>query len=698
MEMLIAKNVKKNVITWWLLIIGAVALLIFLGLPPGAPVQPLTTQVLDDHNDLISLVFEENRLPTKISEIPLFLREAFLSVEDHRFYQHNGISFSGILRAAYHNLFAKEGTQGGSTITQQLVKTGYLSSERSFTRKIIEAFFSWKMELHFTKDQIFEMYLNQIYFGHGAYGLKTASETYFGRPLTELNRIEMALLAGIPKGPALYSPYLNLEAARKRIKTVLQRMETVGYLTSKEVEVILEEPLRLPGRTNLRRQALYFLDYVIEKTAEILQVPKEQIPGMGLMIETTLSQSQQQVAEDSLRKGLAPLQKNLQPQGALIAVDPRTGAIKALVGGTDYLKTPFNRALNAHRQPGSLFKPFVYLAALEAGYTLASTVPCRPLSIDTPTGSYRPVDYGASKYHQRDLRLREALAQSCNIAAVTLQQRLSATPVIEMAHRLGIRSPLPTTPSLALGTAEVTPIEIIKAYIPIANGGRAISPWAIQKIYNSKGKLLWQRKEESRQVLDTRLSFLITSALQDTFRPEGTAEEAGRNLKYTAAGKTGTTQDNRDAWFVGYTSQLAVVIFIGHDQNAPLSGGGGRLAAPIGVDFINKASVGEEKVFPLSPAGLISRKICRETGLLATPNCPSLEEYFRFEHVPTFYCSKHRTLRLRVCAVSGLLPNEYCRHTIEKEFPWGRQPTATCSECQAPLSLWEYLFSRFSTR
>src|SRR5690606_37691958 len=251
-----------------------------------------------------------------------------------------------------------------------------------------------------------------------------------------------------------------------------------------------------------------------------------------------------------------------------------------------YTQTSFNRATQARRQPGSAFKPFVYLAALEAGYTLASAIPCQPLTWESPTGVYEPVDYGDQPYHHRELSLREALAVSCNITAVSLHHELKMTPVIGMARRLGITSPLPPHASLALGTAEVTPLELLTAYLPLANGGQAVTPWAVKAVYDQSGKLLWQHRHQTRPVLDPRLAFLITSALQDTLKPGGTAAEAGQKLKYTAAGKTGTTQTNRDAWFAGYTSNLAAVVFIGHDQNRPLPGGGGKLAAPVWVNFI----------------------------------------------------------------------------------------------------------------
>ncbi len=677
-----------------IMLVMAGCVLVFLCLPLAPPEQPVTTQILSADGEVISLLFRENRQPVPLSAIPPFLQKAFLAVEDHRFYQHNGFSPVSFCRAVYHNLFVRQGLQGFSTITQQVVKNGYLSAEKTLLRKIKELFLALRMELHYSKDEILELYLNQIYFGHGAFGVQTAAQTYFGLPLAELNRIEWALLAGLPKGPALYSPYLNEEGARQRIKTVLQRMVTVGYITDAEKEEILQEPLRLPGLKQNTKQAHYFLDYVLAETEEILRLSRDEIQSSGLRIETTLSLPMQQAAEEALKNGLSPIQQNLQPQGALIAADPRNGAIRALVGGTDYLKTPFNRALKAYRQPGSAFKPFVYLAALEAGYHLASTVPCQALSLPTDKGMYQPRDYGNNPYHQRDLTLREALATSCNIVAVSLHYRLGITPTINMARRLGITSPLPENLSLALGTSEVTPFELLQAYLPLAGQGQSTPLWAVQRIYNAQGKLIWERKPRTRQVLDPRLAFLVTSVLEDALRPGGTAAGISNRLRRPAAGKTGTTQENRDAWFIGYTPQLIAVVYIGDDQNKPLPAGGGALAAPIWANFMNKA-LAETLAQPFTPpAGIVTRRICRESGLLATPNCPTRQEHFLFGHEPTVYCAEHRRIKLRICRESGLLPNAYCQAVEEREFPWGEHPMSTCEVCHAPRDLWELLFGK----
>ena len=671
---------------------AAGCLLLLLCLPLAPPEQPVTTRILSADGEVISLLYRENRELAALSEVPLFLQQAFLAVEDHRFYQHNGFSPVSFFRAVYHNLFVREGLQGFSTITQQVAKNGYLSAERTLIRKLKELFLALRLELHYTKDQILEWYLNQIYFGHGAFGVKTAAHTYFGRPLSALNRREMALLAGIPNGPALYSPYLNRERADQRTQTVLDRMVKVGYLTAAEKEEILKEEIRLPGLKKTPRQALYFLDFTLEEASEILKLSKEQIQNLGLTIETTLALPLQQAAEETFKNSLAPLQQNLQPQGALIAADPATGEIKAFVGGTDYAKTPFNRGLHALRQPGSAFKPFVYLAALEAGYTLASTIPCQAVSFPLEGGVYQPRDYGSHPYHDRELTLREALATSCNIVAVTLHQRLGLNPTINMARRLGITSPLAPNLSLALGTSEVTPFQLLQAYLPLANGGQSAPLHAVKRIYNAEGKLIWERKPRSRQVLDPRIAFLLTSVLQDTLGPGGTAAGLRATLQRPAAGKTGTSQENRDAWFVGFTPDLAAVVYLGDDQNKPLPAGGGSLAAPLWAAFMKKALADlPARDFPV-PEGIVTRRICRATGLLATPDCPGYSEYFLFGHEPTVFCARHRKITLQVCQKTGLLPNPYCRKVEEKTFLWGQHPTATCDTCQAPTNLWELIF------
>ena len=359
-------------------------LLLALYLPLPQPQISLTSEIYDTDHRLVTTFYLENRRPAALTEIPLFLRQAFLAVEDHRFYSHHGINPGRILKAAWYDLSHHSLAQGASTITQQLAKNVYLSGERTWLRKVKELFLTVKLELHLSKDQILETYLNQICFGHGAYGVKTAAATYFRKNLAQLNPAEMALLAGLPKGPVLYSPYTHPAAAQQRIAEVLERMAACGYITPRELQSYRPMALNLPGIRAEGRAAPYFLEMVQDEVETIF--PKD--PGLiyraGLQIETTLDSAMQQAAENAMRQGLPRLFKDRgglsQPQGALLAVVPSSGEIRALLGGTDYTRSQFNRATQAKRQPGSAFKPILYAAALSQGYTLASLIDRTPQS------------------------------------------------------------------------------------------------------------------------------------------------------------------------------------------------------------------------------------------------------------------------------------------------------------------------------
>ena len=556
-------------------------ILIYLCLPLAPPEQPLTTQILSADGEVISLLFRENRQPIPLPMIPQFLQEAFLAVEDHRFYQHNGFSPVSFCRAVYHNMFVRKGLQGFSTITQQVAKNGYLTAEKlcSGRSKNCSSPSGWsyitaKMRSRTVPEP-------NLFWPRRVWG-ENRGTYLFWLTLSDLNRIEWALLTAYRKAP----PSTRLTLTRKVPASGLRLFSSAWWMSATSLPRRRRDSERTAPSTRSEtdpKQAHYFLDYVLAETEDILRLSKDQIQSSGLRIETTLSLPLQQAAEEALKSGLSPIQQDLQPQGALIAADPRTGAILALVGGTDYFKTPFNRALKAYRQPGSAFKPFVYLAALEAGYNLSSTVACQVLSLPTDTGMYQPRDYGSKPYHQRDMTLREALAVSCNIVAVSLHYRLGINPTINLARRLGITSPLAENLSLALGTSEVTPFELLQAYLPQAGQGQSTPRWAGQRIYNAQGRLIWERKPRMRQVLDPRLAFLITSVLEDALRPGGTAAGISNRLRRPAAGKTGTTQDNRDAWFIGYTPELLAVVYLGDDHNKPLPAGSGALAARSGL-------------------------------------------------------------------------------------------------------------------
>lgn len=661
------------------------ATLVFLYLPLPYTLTPAASEVYDCNRNLAATFYLQNRLPVSLAETPLFLRQAFLAVEDHRFYQHRGINLGRIGKALTTNIIHQRLEQGASTITQQLVKNAYLDQKRTIIRKLKELFYTVKVELHLSKDQILENYLNQIYFGHGAYGIKVAAQTYFDKSLDQLNQAEMALLAGLPKGPAYYSPYSHPESAQKRIQQVLRRMAACGYLTESEFEQYSKQPLHLPGLQRKTHPAPYFLNLLQSELEQIFPNARKLIYTGGLRIESTLNMKLQTLAEKALLKGLPQLlyDKNglIQPQGALIAVDPRTGHIGALVGGTDYQRSEFNRAVQAKRQPGSSFKPVLYAAALNQGYTLATQIDTTPQTYNIGAQVYQPLD-NQSTTDRGLLSLREALACSSNVIAVKLLNQLGFDPVLNMAKNLGIDSTLPRQLSLALGSGEVSPLELTKAYIPLANGGFQIQPTTIRRVFDQKGRLLYQAPSTHPRVLNPGVAYLVTQALTGVFEPGGTANNIRSLINRPAAGKTGTTEDNRDAWFIGYTPDLLVSVYVGCDHNEkPLPGSGNRIAAPIWADFIRKALADQPQLDFIIPNEVVKVMVCKETRSKATAFCEQIPEYFLAGTEPRDYCAKHRFIKLKICKRTGLLPGPYC-HTEEETFQLGEEPIEICDLCR----------------
>lgn len=691
-------KITCNQLLLFLIFTLSIATLVFFYLPLPSPLMSAASEVYDCRQNLAATFYLQNRLPVSLPEVPLFLRQAFLAVEDHRFYYHRGINLGRISKALINNIIHHRIEQGASTITQQLVKNAYLDQKRTLIRKLKELFYTVKVELHLSKDQILENYLNQIYFGHGAYGIKTAATTYFDKDLERLNQAEMALLAGLPKGPAFYSPYTHLESAEKRIKQVLQRMVDCGYLSESEYQLYSRQPLHLPGLKRKTQPAPYFMDMLQSELEQIFPKAHGLIYTGGLKIESTLDPRLQYLAEKSLLNGLPRLLYDssglIQPQGALIALDPRTGQIVALVGGSDYSKSEFNRAIQAKRQPGSSFKPILYAAALNGGYTLASRIDATPKIYNIGTQVYQPLDSQATG-EQGPLSLRDALACSNNVIAVKLLNQLGFEPVLNMAKKLGIVSTLPQQLSLALGSGEVSPLELTKAYIPLANGGLQIQPTTIRRIFDRKGRLLYQAPPEHPQVLNPGVAYLVTQALTGVFEAGGTASNIRGLIDRPAAGKTGTTEDNRDAWFIGYTPDLLVSVFVGCDHNErPLPGSGNRIAAPIWADFIRKALADKPRLDFIIPNEIVKIPVCKETGSKATAFCEQFPEYFLAGTEPTEYCAKHRFIKLEICKRTGLLPGPYCR-TEEITFSLGEEPVEICDLCRERGHLLKWLRELF---
>ena len=576
-----------------------------------------SSQIFDANGKLLATVHSvENRLPVPLAKIPKNLQNAFIANEDVRFYQHHGIDPRGILRAFWTNLTGHGVSEGGSTITQQLAKNAFLSQERTLKRKIHEAILAIQIERHYTKAEILEMYLNQIYFGQGAYGVQAAAQIYFGKNVENLDLAECAMLAGIPKSPNYYSPYNNLKAAKERQAIVLDQMVKYGYIEQDAAARAKAEDIHLAPRAGQHAIAPYFIDYVIQTLVD--KYGADAVYKEGLKIYTTLDLDMQRAAEKALTAlPVTKIDSNglKQPQGAIIALDPQTGYIKAMVGGRG--GDQFNRAVMAVRQPGSAFKPFVYLTALENGFTPATVIDDRPISF----GNWSPQNY--DRKFRGHVTLRTALEQSLNVPTVILAQKVGPEKILHNAQLLGITTLVTSGPAndlslaMALGglTRGVTPLELASAYGVLANQGVKAEPVAILKVVDRNGKILEEYQPQVKAVISDRIAYLLTDMMRGVLtRGTGTGAAFGR----PAAGKTGTTSDYRDAWFVGFTPNLVAAVWMGCDNNEPLNGiTGGWIPATIWRQFMSEATAKLPVQDFVQPKGIVTAAISPKDGLLA---------------------------------------------------------------------------------
>ncbi len=530
----------------------------------------------------------ENRLPISIKKVPKNLQNAFVAAEDARFYQHIGIDPRGILRAVWTNITNRGVTEGGSTITQQLAKNALLTQERTLKRKFQEAVLAIQIERQYSKREILEMYLNQIYFGQGAYGVQSAALTYFGKNAEDLNLAECALLAGIPKSPNYYSPYNNLKAAKERQSTVLDQMVRYGYIAQATANKAKNTKLNLSSGQSQYLSTSYFIDYVTQLL--INTYGADAVYKDGLRIYTTLDLDMQKAAEQAMKElptTHTDKNKNKQPQGALVAVDPRTGFIKAMIGGrgTDQ----FNRAVLAERQPGSAFKPFVYLAALESGMTPATIMEDSKVTFK----DWSPQNYD-NKFHGK-VSLRTALEQSLNVIAVKITHQIGPDKPLYFAQQMGISSLVlrgsvnDRNLAMSLGglTRGVTPLEMASAYGVLANRGIHAKPLAIIKVIDRSGKVLENNVPREKVAINERTGYVLVDMMRGVIA-KGTGANA--NINRPAAGKTGTTSDYKDAWFVGFTPDLSTAVWIGNDNGDSLDEiTGGAEPAIIWRIFMQKA-------------------------------------------------------------------------------------------------------------
>jgi penicillin-binding protein 1A len=726
-----------------------------------------STKVYADDDTLIGEFKVEKGVYVSFDKIPENLLRAVTSIEDTRFWLHEGIDYIAVIRALTKDIRAGRIKEGASTITQQLAKVVFLSPERTVVRKLKEATLAYRIENNLSKEEIIELYLNKIYFGHGAYGVEMAARSYFGKPVSEASLAESALLAGLIKAPSRYSPYSNLDKAKERQRIVLNRMGDAGYITQEQADRAYQEPLYLSSVRYKTYTPNYFLEYVRKYLED--KYGAEMAYKGGLEVHTTLNKSVQIAAVNSLKTGLENLDKRqgfrgpldhkdidvkeelkqqasfekvvmkkgdlvtatvlkvsskeaivktrdiigklsssdskwarklidskgnvlrklrvtdfrkiLKPgdvikarvkdvkgkapvfvldqepivQGAVAAIEPSTGYIRAIVGGYDFNKSEFNRAVFAKRQVGSGFKPLVFAAAMDEGYTPASLIIDEPLLYESEKyGDWEPENYD-EKYHGAT-RLREALVHSRNIVTVRLTEEVGVGKLIRFARSLGVKGPFQQDLTLGLGSVSVSPLEITSAFGVLAQGGIRMPPIAVKYVIDSEGNVLENNTPRGQRVISAQTAFLATSMMEDVVK-KGTGWRA-RALKRPAAGKTGTTNEYKDAWFIGYTPELVTGVWVGFDNMRTLGDEetGSRAAAPIWVSFMKKALSEiapfeegnlKKREFPV-PEGIVTAVIDPLTGLLATADTEKMVELFKEGTVPTVYSTDfYREMILR---------------------------------------------------
>jgi penicillin-binding protein 2D len=595
------------------------------GLPPVEPF--LTTRFYYATGDLLATRSVENRIEIPLSEIPAFAQEAIIAIEDERFYSHPGIDIAGIARAMVRNLQERRITQGGSTISQQLARNLFLTHERTYTRKFQEAALTLHIERIYSKNEILEMYLNTIYFGRGAYGIEAASLTYFGKNAHDLSLAEATFLVGRPQRPSM-----SWEAALQRQKIILAKMTELGYISPKEQQEALAEEL-VPYQRAERLNSLtqYYLDTIIEKELKDLLTQDEDADLLyrgGLRIYTTLDPAMQQAAEKAFTEFMPAVtgvdaRGVSQPQGALMAMDPKTGYVKAMVGGRDFRETQYNRAVLARVPAGSAFKPFVYAAAMEkAGFTAATLLDCEPISIRIPNRpNYEPTDYGGN-FHNRPLTVREAIKTSCNISAVKANIAVGPGEAVSFAQRMGFGDHLQQVVSLPL-SSEVTMLEMTVAQTPFANRGIKSEAIFVTRVEDARGQVIYESKPQQTVVLDEGIAFIVSDMMKDVFGSGGTATHLAPIINRPAAVKTGTAEKEKSVYMIGYTPELIATVYVANDDNTSLRRGstGGNTAGPIWANFMREALKDMPVTDFQQPANVIRVALCPETNLLANPAC-----------------------------------------------------------------------------
>jgi penicillin-binding protein 1A len=581
---------------------------------------------------------DEHRRDVPLAEIPSHLQHAFIAIEDHRFYSHPGVDPIALGRAVVRNLRSPGTVQGGSTLTQQLARTLFLSNKKTYGRKVREAVLAMMIDGQLTKEQVLELYLNRIYLSAGVYGVETMARHLFGRPASQLNLAECALIAGLARAPSTLSPWSNLDGALARSHVVLSRMRDEGFITQAQERDARRASIRIrpyPGASDPRGG--YAKEYV-------RQLFRERFGGdhpPDWEVRTTFVPGLQEAAEQAVRAGLSRF-NDPELQAALAAIDPETGDILALVGGRDFRQSQFNRASRSRRQPGSAFKPLLFAAALEQGYSPVSIV--QGLNSIEPQGPDEWAPRNAGGDMPDVLTLRAALLESNNRAATVLQQQVGSKPVLRLASRVGLHE-MPDVPSLSLGTGLVTPLELTAAFATFPSGGLAVAPRGIVRVIDADGGLALENPVRSERVISPQTAFQLVSMLEDVV-DRGTGVVVRRaGVAFPVGAKTGTTNDFKDAWFVGFSSNLVVGVWVGFDQPKPIGRDayGSRYAAPIWSDFMRRAARTRPPGVFESPGGLTEATLCRVSYARPVEGCPTYTEYLKpDDQMPGRLCTVHQ--------------------------------------------------------
>ncbi len=602
---------------------------------PPLPSGYTSIKIFDNQGRFVGRILPEKRYWVAIDRIPPFLQKAVVAIEDSRFYEHGGIDVRGIARALVKDVVKGKLAEGGSTITQQLIKNKYLSGAKTIDRKLKEAQMAIEFERKYTKKQILEMYLNEIYYGNGAWGIAQAARLYFDKNPEELTDAECSLLAGVPKSPARYNPLGKPARVTGRRDLVLKRMVDLKMITRRQQKQLRAHPPAVVPTG----QAPYYLAHIRNKLIE--RYGAGIIEQGGLEVTAALDLNLQKLAEQALSEGVKRISPQLQ--GALLCLDPNTGDVLAAVGGVDFAKSAYDRAFVARRQPGSAIKPLIYAAALEKGFTPGSILNDTPVAYNKGNGeTWKPLNYGRETFGE--LSLRQALAYSNNVITVKVLESIGVPYFVDFARKLGLPLQTQSNLSLALGTEEVTLKDLVLAYAPLANGGSRPESRTIIRIYDHNRRTWAETPAAVTPVLAPATAFVTTQMLKDVMI-YGTAKGLKKfSQERPSAGKTGTTDDYRDAWFIGYTPQVITGVWVGYDKPRPGGKGftGGAVAAPIWGRFMRPALAARPAVDFPKPETVVSVSIDPATGFLATTDCPATrDEFYIAGTQPTEYCPKH---------------------------------------------------------